>query len=244
MLNTRHKLDYQKIYNNIIKKALNENRLKNNNIYYEAHHIIPLCLGGGGRSNQWKTHPNIVLLTAREHFISHWLLARIHPNNPKIIYAFWMMCNTKNSNQLQRFVPSNRQYQEARSSFSKSHSKKQPEGTGYKKSIALKNKPKPEGFGYNIGNFHRGKKRSSKTKLKMSIAKQGKSSNAMKSILQYDIHGNFIKEWPSLIQASKTLNINSRSIGNCLNNISKTAGGFTWKPNSLTFKICQPSQLI
>ena len=111
-------MDYQKIYNNIIQKALNEHRIKNNTVYYEAHHIIPSCLGGSGRSQQWKTHPNIVLLTAREHFISHWLLYRIHPDNHKIIYAFWMMCKVKNKNQQQRFIPSSRQYQEAKQIFS------------------------------------------------------------------------------------------------------------------------------
>jgi len=222
-------MDYQKVYNAIIQKAVNENRLKNKGIYYEAHHIIPVCLGGTGRSQQWKSHSNIVLLTAREHFIAHWLLARIHPDNPKIIYAFWMMCRVKNQNQLHRFMPSSRQYQEAKCAFSKTHSRKQPEGTGYKKSISLKNKPKPEGFGDNIGNFHRGRKRSEATKQKMSIAKIGKPSNAKKSILQYDMQDNFIKEWDSVLQAGKNLNINPRNIGNCLNNISKTAGGNVWK---------------
>jgi hypothetical protein len=237
-------MDYQKIYNNIIQKALNEHRIKNNTVYYEAHHIIPSCLGGSGRSQQWKTHPNIVLLTAREHFISHWLLYRIHPDNHKIIYAFWMMCKVKNKNQQQRFIPSSRQYQEAKQIFSKIHSKKQPEGTGYKKSMSLKGKPKPIGFGDYIGNFHKGRKRSDETKYKMSIAKHGKPSNAIKTIEQYDLQGNFIQEWDSLIQSSKILHINPRNIGNCLNKISKTAGGYIWKFKFINPKICQPSQSI
>lgn len=222
-------MDYQKTYDNLIQKAVNSNRVKNKDTYYEAHHIIPICLGGTGRSQQWKTHPNIVLLTAREHFIAHWLLYRIHPDNSKIVYAFWMMCQVKNITQSQRYTPSSRQYQEAKQAFSKSHSRKQPEGTGYKKSIALKNRPKPDGFGQKISTINTGKKRSSETKYKMSIAKQNKPSNALKPILQYDIQGNFIQEWSSLKQPSERLNINSRSIGNCLNNVSKTAGGYVWK---------------
>jgi len=226
-------MNYQKTYNNLIQKAINDNRLKGKTMYYEAHHIIPACMGGTGTNQQWKTHSNIVLLTAREHFLAHWLLARIHPNNTKIIYAFWMMCNAKNKNQSQRFTPSSRQYQEAKHIFSITHSIKQPEGTGYKKSIALKNRPKPDGFGSNIGNFHKGRKRSIETKYKMSIAKQGKPSNAVKHIYQYDLQGNFIKEWPSLKEASDILHINPRNIGNCLNKVSKTANGYIWKFNNL-----------
>ena len=222
-------MDYQKIYNNIIQKALNEHRIKNNTVYYEAHHIIPSCLGGSGRSQQWKTHPNIVLLTAREHFISHWLLYRIHPDNHKIIYAFWMMCKVKNKNQQQRFIPSSRQYQEAKQIFLKIHSKKQPEGTGYKKSMILKGKPKPIGFGNYIGNFHKGRKRSDETKYKMSIAKQGKPSCKRKPILQYDLGDNFIKEWSHAGKAAENININVKGINNVLRNITKTSGGFKWK---------------
>jgi hypothetical protein len=222
-------MNYQKTYDNIIQKALNEHRIKNNTVYYEAHHIIPSCLGGSGRSQQWKTHPNIVLLTAREHFISHWLLYRIHPDNHKIIYAFWMMCKVKNKNQQQRFIPSSRQYQEARQIFSKIHSKKQPEGAGYKKSMILKGKPKPIGFGSNIGNFHKGRKRSIETKHKMSIAKQGKPSCKRKPILQYDLQGNFIKEWSHAGEAAEIINIHIKGINNVLRNIAKTAGGFKWE---------------
>jgi hypothetical protein len=222
-------VDYQKIYTNLIQKAINDNRLKGKTMYYEAHHIIPTCMGGTGTNQQWKTHSNIVLLTAREHFLAHWLLARIHPNNTKIIYAFWMMCNTKNKNQSQRFTPSSRQYQEVKHIFSITHSVKQPEGTGYKKSIALKNKPKPDGFGNNIGNFHRGKKRSIETKYKMSIAKQGKPSCKRKPILQYDLQGNFIKEWSHAGEAAEIINIHIKGINNVLRNIAKTAGGFKWE---------------
>lgn len=60
---------YSKIYYSLIKKAQTENRSKKNG-YYESHHIIPKSLGG---SNQ---KVNLVLLSAREHFIAHLLLVR------------------------------------------------------------------------------------------------------------------------------------------------------------------------
>lgn len=235
-------MNYINIYNNIISKAKDEQRIKNSIVYYEAHHIVPLCMGGGGTNKQWKNHPNIVLLTAREHFLCHLLLSKMYPNNNKIIYAFWMMCHVKNNSQNQRHIPSNRQYNEAKQLFIKIHSKKQPKGTGVKKSKALKGKLKPIGFGENIGNFHRGRKRSDETKHKMSIAKKDKPSNASKPILQYNKQGKFIKEWPSLKEAEDIL-INPRNIGNCLNNVSKTAGGYKWEFFNKN-KICQSSQSI
>ena len=42
----------------------------------------------GGTNNK----ENLVMLTAREHFLAHWLLWRIH-RNKQSAYAFSMMCN-------------------------------------------------------------------------------------------------------------------------------------------------------
>jgi hypothetical protein len=83
-------MDYKKIYDDLISKARSENRIKNAGTYYEAHHIIPKCLGGEGTVNQWKKHPNIILLTAKEHFVAHKLLCEIYPNEPKLISAYWL----------------------------------------------------------------------------------------------------------------------------------------------------------
>lgn len=82
-------MDYNKIYNNLIRKAKKENRIKHNGIYYENHHIIPQCLGGINNSE------NLVLLTAREHFIAHKLLTFIYLKNRKIAYAFHRMTFSK-----------------------------------------------------------------------------------------------------------------------------------------------------
>lgn len=48
-----------------------------------------------------------------------------------------------------------------------------------------------------------------------------------KPILQYDIYGNFIKEWPSTNDAEETLKI--FSIGKCANLQRKSAGGYVWR---------------
>lgn len=116
-------MDYQKIYNQLIKRAVDESRKKvKNGVYYELHHIIPKCLGGQD------TQSNLVLLTAREHLLAHWLLALIH-NNYKLWCAFYMMCNGAKNNKVERPKVSLRVLAMAKEEYSKKSSefwKKQP----------------------------------------------------------------------------------------------------------------------
>ena len=58
---------YTKWYFNIISNAQNRNVTG----YTEKHHIIPKSLGGSNKKE------NLVKLTAREHFICHWLLTKM-----------------------------------------------------------------------------------------------------------------------------------------------------------------------
>ena len=89
-------MDYKKNYYDYIAyvKTLGRKRSgthSKNYIYYEVHHIIPRCFGGEGEKREWKTHPNLVLLTAREHYLAHYLLWKMYPNNKKIFLGFEMM---------------------------------------------------------------------------------------------------------------------------------------------------------
>jgi hypothetical protein len=54
-------------------------------------------------------------------------------------------------------------------------------------------------------------------------------SKVIKKIIQYDLSGDFIKEWPSIISASKELNIGSNNISMCCSGKYKTCGGYIWK---------------
>ena len=62
---------------------------------YEIHHILPKCLGGLPlkiHSHDIK-HPNLIWLTPSEHYTAHKLLIEEHPDNYKLIYAFWRLSN-------------------------------------------------------------------------------------------------------------------------------------------------------
>ena len=50
-----------------------------------------------------------------------------------------------------------------------------------------------------------------------------------KKILQFTKSGEFIKEWPSLREASRQLKINCGHIWSCCNGKYKSAGGYVWK---------------
>jgi len=54
-------------------------------VYYEKHHILPTSLYPEERL----TAENIVLLTAREHYICHCLLLKIYPESPEM-YKAWV----------------------------------------------------------------------------------------------------------------------------------------------------------
>lgn len=48
-------------------------------------------------------------------------------------------------------------------------------------------------------------------------------------VIQYTLHGDFIKEYPSITQAQLELNIKSNHIGCCCIGRRKTCNGFIWK---------------
>jgi hypothetical protein len=103
-------LNYQQIYNKIIERG--KFRIKPEG-YSEKHHILPKCMGGNNFSE------NLVKLTAREHFLYHWLLCRIYPENSSLSAAFWLMCNDYRF----EYKYTARTYEEARIQFAKDHSK-------------------------------------------------------------------------------------------------------------------------
>lgn len=53
--------------------------------------------------------------------------------------------------------------------------------------------------------------------------------SSSKAIEQYDLEGNFIKEWDSLANASKKLNISRGTLCSCLKGSIKSCGCFQWK---------------
>lgn len=63
--------------------------------------------------------------------------------------------------------------------------------------------------------------------------KKGQNKNQELPIIQYDLDGNFIKQWASFTKAEKFFRPNAKSISTnihgVLNNKQKTAYGYIWK---------------
>jgi len=110
---------YTKLYYNIINNAKSNGRIKRRSthkqyVYYELHHIIPKSLNGGDDDD------NLVLLTAREHFLCHYLLCKMLPKNSqewhKLVRAFTFMYSS--SAKQNRYINS-RLYESARQNIGK-----------------------------------------------------------------------------------------------------------------------------
>jgi hypothetical protein len=48
-------------------------------------------------------------------------------------------------------------------------------------------------------------------------------------VIQYDLNGKFIKEWPNQKEVFNQLEIKSSAIWSNIKGITKQAGGFIWK---------------
>lgn len=95
---------YTRWYYDIIDRAKTRNLPLNS--YFEKHHIVPKSLGGNN------IEENLVKLTAREHFICHWLLTKMVDGNnqKKMAYACKMMMHSHGKRQ-QRYRVTSRIYE-------------------------------------------------------------------------------------------------------------------------------------
>lgn len=135
---------YTRYYYSIIQNAQKQNRKRGPSVYYEQHHILPVCWFPQHKNDK----SNLVLLTAREHWICHRLLTKMTtgPLKHKMIFAMGgMIRNNKNQN---RHTPNARTYEEVKKQVSALKSQLQTgvkrgpmsEEAKLKKSIAMRGK--------------------------------------------------------------------------------------------------------
>lgn len=79
-------MNYEKIYNALVEKAkVRGLDKKQQEGYFEIHHILPRCLGGGDDKS------NLVMFTAREHYVAHLLLWKMNPGHVGLFTAAFFM---------------------------------------------------------------------------------------------------------------------------------------------------------
>lgn len=176
-------MNYKNIYNKLIIKAKSEIRVKSDTVYYEAHHIKPKSFGGEGDCRN-TNHPNIVLLTPKEHYIAHLLLVAIYPNSPAMYKALWNMCNVK---QNIRYKPSAKTYCTIRKEYIKNTigSNNHFFGKTHSEESKLKISLRAKGRQTFLGKTH-----SEESKLKMRESQMGKAiSEKTKNKISLSISG-------------------------------------------------------
>jgi hypothetical protein len=138
---------YKKWYDNIIINAISRGwTRKSSPVYTEKHHIIPKSLNG---TNCKK---NLVFLTAREHFICHWLLTKMVTDQYK--YKMYKALHKMTQNHSGQRYFSSTQYEIARK---------------YNSICMKENNPsKRDDVKKKISIAHLGKKATEETKSKMS----------------------------------------------------------------------------
>lgn len=175
---------YSNLYNKIVSKA----KCRINNGYTERHHIIPQSLGGNNDKE------NLVDLTAREHFICHWLLIKMTTGEErsKMLYALNGMKAENRYQQRYSTKITARVYEKHRIEHAQNHSNtmkgRTPPNKGKSMSesqkkllreIALKRpKPTTETVAKRTAKLL-GRRASEETKLKQSIALKGKLKGPM-----------------------------------------------------------------
>jgi hypothetical protein len=170
---------YTKLYYQIITPTLNREL----NTYKELHHIIPRSMGGTDEKD------NLTYLTAREHFICHWLLVKMTEGQArsKMIYALQGMRAQNNSQQRYETKITSRVYEHYRIEHARIHSETMKGRPAWNKGIpqteehkeknrqaALKRGPKSEETIEKWKKSREGYKHSEETKLKQSFASKGK----------------------------------------------------------------------
>jgi predicted GIY-YIG superfamily endonuclease len=107
--------------------------------------------------------------------------------------------------------------------------KKQSKETIKRKSDALKGKPKPEGFGDMMRKVRLGIPKPEGTGEKISKALTGIPSKKAKTVIQYDLEGNFIAQYSNTLLAASMTNSNSSTISKVCRGIFSQTNGYKWK---------------
>jgi hypothetical protein len=141
-------------YFNKYLKFIHYCQTTNKNGYTEKHHIIPGSMGGSNEPF------NIIQLSAREHFITHWMLWKAYQNK-EMTFAFWSM--RMNPKKKRTFKLTSKTY----SILKEQHSLFQSER------MKIDNPMFKQSTKDKIIKSRSGSKASEQTKLKMSIAQKG-----------------------------------------------------------------------
>lgn len=143
--------------------------------YTENHHICPKSKDLFPEFKNFKNHSwNKCKLTARQHFIAHWILSKVYPIK-STNSAFWLMCHDNNKNRYSNLNSKSYELLKiARSAFVSDQMKYNNPSTFPK----VKEKRKLALIKNTYGEKNKGQKRTEDQKLNMSKAQKGHSNSS------------------------------------------------------------------
>ncbi|MEO6302338.1 MAG: HNH endonuclease signature motif containing protein [Bacteroidia bacterium] len=219
-------MNYKSIYEKLISSKQKLNRVKYKGFYYEKHHILPRCLGGTNDKN------NLILLTAKEHFIAHLLLTKIYEGKDKrkMYFAFWRMCNTKDG-----YIPTSSQYENGRKLLSIAFSEERKSKKGIKLNLSDEQRKK-------LHERRLGKKHTAESIKKMQLVQKGKiiSIEQRKKISEAKTGQNHSLESKEKISAAhKGKKISEETKKKTSSSVSKS-----WETRKRTWIISKPVKIF
>ena len=170
-------------YNNITENA----KTRSLDGYKERHHIIPRSLGGSDDKE------NLVDLTAREHFICHWLLIKMYSGESKAKMVYALNGMKRNGQYTRRYETkiTSRVYENLKKEFSLVHSATMKGRPAHNKGVpateeqkeknklaAIGKKMSPESIAKGVAK-RLGQKRTNEQKAKISQSLKGKLKGLM-----------------------------------------------------------------
>jgi|AntAceMinimDraft_13_1070369.scaffolds.fasta_scaffold37044_3 hypothetical protein len=208
-------MNYQRIYDALCKRG-RERVLKE---YTEKHHILPRCLGGSDSND------NLTKLTAREHYLAHYLLTKMCPRDYKLLHAFASMSRVSPNHQ-------------------RTHMSRHYEKMTAARSLAMKINNPANGVAWNSGTAGQGHKSLRKTDItdweKKAASERMKKNNPnasgdqnKKTTYVYSVDGTESFEFNSLTEAEKFISnhtgklINHTSVWNNMKK-NRSYKGYIW----------------
>ena len=180
---------YTRLYNSLIERATTRNWNKASG--RERHHIVPQSLGGSNDKS------NLTYLSAREHFICHWLLVKMTEGEArgKMLYALMGMRAIGDTHQRYSSSITARVYERYRIEHANNHSERMQGKPAWNKGRKLEGEEleqhrertrnrtidpvrQAEGQSKRIAKVT-GTKQSEETKLKKSLALKGRPKGPM-----------------------------------------------------------------
>lgn len=161
--NSKRNKHYLKRYVRFVAACLEKNKDLPNDVYTEKHHILPKSIWP--EYKDFKISPwNMAVLTARQHLLSHWILALSFGG--RMYSAFWYMLNIRNmdvedygiSDEYRKYVSLRvRKYNDG-----------------------LSKEERSKKYGHHKESHHTyGKPRSEETRKKISVSNKGKHSGEL-----------------------------------------------------------------